>query len=213
MLWALARPPETEQAGLAEPPTYLQWDREVKHRDLTWKAARPEVGSKCAVWHLPDSMVGQGACEDAGMRAAAAAALEWRWRQQEGPLSDEWLEGLLPAVGWLCCLITSVRFCAAENWARTPCRRRGLPGRSGSLRSGACRIPTYLPGSTIGGAPGSLTRRYLDRNGHVPSNENMINPQVLLQRADSPSTRHGDRDCQMKPWKTTSRNTWAESHL
>ncbi len=62
---ALARPPETVQAGPGEPQTYPRWGSEVEHRDPTRKAARSEVGSECAVRHLPGSMAGQGAREKA----------------------------------------------------------------------------------------------------------------------------------------------------
>ncbi len=58
-------PPETEQAGPGEPQTYPRWGSEVEHRDPTRKAARSEVGSECAVRHLPGSMAGQGAREKA----------------------------------------------------------------------------------------------------------------------------------------------------
>ncbi len=34
------------------------------------------------------------------VKAAAVAELEQRWRQQEGTLGDEQMEGLQPAVGW-----------------------------------------------------------------------------------------------------------------
>ncbi len=37
-----------------------------------------------------------------------------------------------------------------------PLRRIGRPGRSGSPGSGACRTPSYPPGSATGGAPGPL---------------------------------------------------------
>ncbi len=66
MFWgALARPPETVQAGPGESPTYPRWGSEVEHRGPTRKAVRPEVGSECVVRHSPGSMAGQGAREKA----------------------------------------------------------------------------------------------------------------------------------------------------
>ncbi len=53
------------QAGPEEPQTYPRWGSEVEHRDPTRKAAHSEVGSECAVRHLPGSMAGQGAREKA----------------------------------------------------------------------------------------------------------------------------------------------------
>ncbi len=47
---------------------------------------------------------------------------------------------------------------ASVRWRTGPCspprHQRGLPGRSGSRINGACRIPSNLPGSATGGAPG-----------------------------------------------------------
>ncbi len=44
---------------------YPRWGSEVEHRGPTQKAAHSEVGSECAVRHLPGSMAGQGAREKA----------------------------------------------------------------------------------------------------------------------------------------------------
>ncbi len=101
------------------------------------------------------------------MKAAAEAELEWRWRQQEGALGDEQVEGLWPAVGWrqqraagAGCDETppsaSVRR-RTVGQSPPPLRRIGQPGRSGSPRSDACQPPSYPPWSAIGGAPGPLT--------------------------------------------------------
>ncbi len=62
---ALARPPETVQAGPGKPQTYPRWGSEVEHRGPTRKAVRSEVGSECAVRHLPGSKAEQGAREKA----------------------------------------------------------------------------------------------------------------------------------------------------
>lgn len=63
---ALARPPETIQAGLEEPKSYPLWGSKVEHRDFNRKAQHPGVGSEHS-WeqHLPGSMVGQGVHEKA----------------------------------------------------------------------------------------------------------------------------------------------------
>ncbi len=57
---ALARHPDTVQAGPAEPPTYPQWGSEVERQDPARAARRrTEEGPECAVQCLPGSMVGQ----------------------------------------------------------------------------------------------------------------------------------------------------------
>ncbi len=44
---------------------FTRWGSKVEHRGPTRKAAHPEVGSECAGQHLPGSMAGQGAPENA----------------------------------------------------------------------------------------------------------------------------------------------------
>ncbi len=79
-LGALARPSETEQAGLGEPPMHPLWGSEVEHRVPTRKAVCPSVGSECTVRHLPGSTVGQGVCKHRVLEPDPAA----QWRKERG---------------------------------------------------------------------------------------------------------------------------------
>ncbi len=80
---ALARLPDTVQAGPTEPQTYPGWGSEVEHRDSTRETLRwPEVESAWAAQHLPGSREGQREWEKAWWRLRITH--HWLLAKREG---------------------------------------------------------------------------------------------------------------------------------
>ncbi len=106
---------------------YLALHRGRSGLTISWRAESSASGSPFPRMPLALAFHGPGRGRDGLCRfpeGCCWAALDRRWRQQEGTLGDERAAaggGVVTAAGRrgrLCCLIISVRFCAVENWAR-----------------------------------------------------------------------------------------------
>ncbi len=197
---------------------YPRWGSEVEHREPTRKAVHPKVGSE---WRrMPWCFTGLAAAETGSGSDSANLTLPDGDRTAESSSP----EPSLPSVAAIDILSSAgvpneilgpalsedstglsrnTRWCdALEEWE----------ARGDTLDREALTVILKSPWPWVEVAlwePEKLERgmtRPVWRGGiwsaasrcSCSCNENMTHPRALLQRAESPSTRHSNRDCQMK---------------